>query len=103
MQLLQFMAHMPARCSVETQHGAEHLQHRLQLGIGFRRVDFHDPAATEIDYPVVEQADLAPFASQLKHWFDAANAEAVLVRPDRHVFGTGDPAMLAEEWAALLA
>ena len=29
-------------------------------------------------------------------------AEAVLVRPDRYVFGTGDAKSLASEWAALL-
>ncbi len=73
------------------------------LAAGKRLDDVLGPGHWLLRRDELEQADLAPFASQLKHWFDAANAEAVLVRPDRHVFGTGDPAMLAEEWAALLA
>jgi 3-(3-hydroxy-phenyl)propionate hydroxylase len=33
---------------------------------------------------------LAPFAPALSAWLDEARADAVLVRPDRYVFGTGD-------------
>ena len=43
---------------------------------------------------------LAPFAAKLGRWLDAQNAEAVLVRPDRHVFGTGEPEALAAAWQA---
>ncbi len=43
---------------------------------------------------------LAPFAEKLGRWLDAQNAEAVLVRPDRHVFGTGTPETLAAAWQA---
>ena len=43
---------------------------------------------------------LAPFAHQLTRWFEQHGAEAVLVRPDRHVFGTGDPASLSHAWQA---
>lgn len=46
--------------------------------------------------------DLAPFAPALTDWFDRIGADAVLVRPDRYVFGTGDPALLERGWAALL-
>jgi 3-(3-hydroxy-phenyl)propionate hydroxylase len=45
---------------------------------------------------------LAPFRAQLIGWLDAHGAEAVLVRPDRYVFGTGEPAALAVAWAAAL-
>lgn len=45
---------------------------------------------------------LAPFAPALTAWLDHRGAEAVLVRPDRHVFGTGAPADLAAAWAAQL-
>lgn len=48
------------------------------------------------------RADLAPFAAVLDDWFAATGAEAVLVRPDRFVFGTGEAARLRREWAALL-
>ncbi|MET0388053.1 MAG: bifunctional 3-(3-hydroxy-phenyl)propionate/3-hydroxycinnamic acid hydroxylase [Polyangiales bacterium] len=37
---------------------------------------------------------LAPFAPVLTQWLDARAATAVLVRPDRYVFGTGTPEAL---------
>lgn len=49
----------------------------------------------------LERADLAPFKAALAGWFDANGVDAVLVRPDRYVFGTGDPKILAEEWHKL--
>jgi len=42
---------------------------------------------------------LAPFAQPLERWFDSQQCEAVLVRPDRYVFGTGASAELIEAWA----
>jgi hypothetical protein len=51
----------------------------------------------------LDQPDLAPFRAQLDPWFAKHGAEAVLVRPDRFVFGTGEPAVLAAAWAAQLA
>jgi 3-(3-hydroxy-phenyl)propionate hydroxylase len=51
----------------------------------------------------LERADLAPFKAALDQWFDANGAEAVLVRPDRHVFGTGVAEDLAKAWSALTA
>ena len=41
---------------------------------------------------------LAPFAQPLERWLDSQQCEAVLVRPDRYVFGTGAPAKLTEAW-----
>ncbi|WP_298193765.1 bifunctional 3-(3-hydroxy-phenyl)propionate/3-hydroxycinnamic acid hydroxylase [Novosphingobium sp.] len=46
----------------------------------------------------LEAAALMPFAGALAAWLDRHKAEAVLVRPDRHVFGTGTPAALQSAW-----
>lgn len=45
---------------------------------------------------------LAPFADQLAGWMDKHAAQAVLVRPDRYVFGTGPAEQLTKAWAGLL-
>lgn len=55
------------------------------------------------DYWLLSRRDLAdesvaPFADQLAAWFDKTGAEAVLVRPDRYVFGTGHPETLKQSW-----
>jgi 3-(3-hydroxy-phenyl)propionate hydroxylase len=44
---------------------------------------------------------LAPFAAGISAWLDTRGADAVLVRPDRHVFGAGDAGVLAARWRAL--
>jgi 3-(3-hydroxy-phenyl)propionate hydroxylase len=54
---------------------------------------------------VIARADLAtpplaPFADQIGGWLDKLGAEAVLVRPDRYVFGTGTPRELEAAWDA---
>ena len=43
-------------------------------------------------------AELAPFAEPLRRWLDRHAAEAVLIRPDRYVFGTGDVDQLRDAW-----
>lgn len=45
---------------------------------------------------------LAPFRAAITRWFTARHAQAVLVRPDRYVFGTGHPRALASAWRAAL-
>lgn len=45
---------------------------------------------------------LEPFRPALLAWLDAHDAEAVLVRPDHYVFGTGSAAGLQARWEALL-
>jgi len=50
----------------------------------------------------LDEPMLDPFRADLLRWFEAHDAEAVLVRPDRYVFGTGEPAKLAAAWAAAL-
>ncbi|HWA61203.1 MAG TPA: bifunctional 3-(3-hydroxy-phenyl)propionate/3-hydroxycinnamic acid hydroxylase [Caulobacteraceae bacterium] len=42
---------------------------------------------------------LAPYRAALARWLDEHGAAAVLVRPDRYVFGAGEPAALAAAWA----
>lgn len=47
----------------------------------------------------------APFVASIEQWlgrFGLAQRTAVLVRPDRHVFGTGDPVDLLAAWKAKL-
>jgi 3-(3-hydroxy-phenyl)propionate hydroxylase len=46
---------------------------------------------------------LAPFAQDIADWLGAHHAQAVLVRPDRVVFATGAPGMLARQWGGMLA
>jgi 3-(3-hydroxy-phenyl)propionate hydroxylase len=56
---------------------------------GVRNVGLNDPS-------------LARLVPALSAWLDAQGAEAVLVRPDRYVFGTGAPADLLDAYAARL-
>ncbi len=44
------------------------------------------------------EPELAPFADDLAGWLDRRGAAAVLVRPDRYVFGTGEADDLARAW-----
>jgi len=46
---------------------------------------------------------LAPFRNALQAWLDEHGTDAVLVRPDRYVFGAGEPRALLAAWAASLA
>lgn len=48
----------------------------------------------------LETPRFARFADALENWFDTSGADAVLVRPDRYVFGTGTPAELQSAWSA---
>lgn len=47
-------------------------------------------------------ARLAAFAGDLAQWLGAHQAEAVLVRPDRQVFGTGGAAALSKAWQGVV-
>lgn len=51
----------------------------------------------------LDGALLKPFASKLGAYLDGAKADAVLVRPDRYVFGTGDVRALVGEWEKAMA
>jgi 3-(3-hydroxy-phenyl)propionate hydroxylase len=54
-------------------------------GSGVRAIELDDPA-------------LSPFATGIEAWLDQRGAASVLVRPDRHVFGTGDAPALLGAW-----
>jgi len=60
------------------------------------------PAELDIVARTLDDPALAPFHPGLARWFEAHNVPAVLVRPDRYVFGTGEPATLAAAWRAAL-
>jgi 3-(3-hydroxy-phenyl)propionate hydroxylase len=46
---------------------------------------------------------LAPHRAYLESWLDRHGAQAVLVRPDRYIFGTGDPLLLRDAWHKALS
>jgi 3-(3-hydroxy-phenyl)propionate hydroxylase len=49
-----------------------------------------------------EAEELKPFRSALLDWLDRRQVEAVLVRPDRYVFGAGQAFVLLDAWEASL-
>jgi 3-(3-hydroxy-phenyl)propionate hydroxylase len=49
----------------------------------------------------LDAPEIGKFAEFLGTWLESANAEAVLIRPDRQVFGTGDAAQLLSSWAEI--
>jgi 3-(3-hydroxy-phenyl)propionate hydroxylase len=51
---------------------------------------------------VIESDALGSFSTPLAAWLDEHAADAVLVRPDRHIFGVGKAADLVEAWRAKL-
>jgi 3-(3-hydroxy-phenyl)propionate hydroxylase len=53
------------------------------------------PAVPDMLSISMDDARLAPFHAELSAWLGGHDAAAVLVRPDRHVFGTGNPDALA--------
>jgi 3-(3-hydroxy-phenyl)propionate hydroxylase len=50
----------------------------------------------------LESGALTPFRVALEKWLADRGVEAVLVRPDRYVFGSGDAAVLVSAWAAAM-
>ena len=51
----------------------------------------------------LEDAVLAPFRPAIETWLDKHKVDAVLVRPDRYVFGAGEPEALLAAWNRMLA
>lgn len=61
----------------------------LQPVTGIRMVDVTDPS-------------LSKFRDALEGWLADQGTDAVLVRPDRYIYGTGEPAMLLDRWKHML-
>lgn len=71
---------------------------------GERLDDVLGPEAWLITRAALAGEEFAPFAAMLGGWLDAHGAEAVVVRPDRFVFASGDdPAALAQSWQTAVA
>jgi len=51
----------------------------------------------------VDDEALTPFRAALLTWLDRRQVDAVLIRPDRYVFGSGDSGGLLAAWAESLA
>jgi len=46
----------------------------------------------------IDSSELDGFGALVEQWLDDAQVDAVLIRPDRHVFGTGDASYLKRYW-----
>jgi 3-(3-hydroxy-phenyl)propionate hydroxylase len=109
-------APLGAGCILVGTPGAGELFPQPTLGEGVRRLRLDDalgegpwlitrrPAPVGLGIAIydLDHPALSPFLLDLLRWFSAQNTPAVLVRPDRYVFGTGEPAALAAAWAAAL-
>ncbi len=61
------------------------------------------PCPEAVDLAItLQDPRLAPFARDIDAWLDRHGAAAVLVRPDRYVFGAGQPADLAAAYRRAL-
>lgn len=58
------------------------------------------PAAAGVTAVALSDPRLGPYRARLEAWLTRHSAPAVLVRPDRYVFGTGAPAELVAAWDA---
>ncbi len=85
-------------------HGSERLRMDDVLDDGAWLITRQVFGATVAGLQIVDLASdvVAPFRTALDKWLTNRGVDAVLVRPDRYVFGTGEPAMLAAAWAAAM-
>jgi len=69
------------------------------LGAGFWLIGSALPADLPKNVRGYDLADgiLAPYSAAISAWLAAQGTSAVLVRPDRHVFGCGEPTILLHE------
>jgi 3-(3-hydroxy-phenyl)propionate hydroxylase len=63
-------------------------------GVTVRLDDQMGPGPWLIRKDRLSEGPQAPFAKALGAWLEARKVEAVMVRPDRYVFGSGDPETL---------
>ena len=57
-----------------------------------------DANETGLQAVALDDPRVRAFRAPLEEWLAKHGAEAVLVRPDRYVFGTGAPGALAQAW-----
>ena len=55
-------------------------------------------AAPGLQAHALDDDRLAAFRASLSAWLDGQGVDAVLVRPDRYVFGAGEPDQLLRAW-----
>lgn len=70
---------------------------------GSRLDDVLGPGHWTLARPDLADPRLAPFAKPLAAWLERQGVDAVLIRPDRYVFGTGAKAELDAAWNRLAA
>ncbi len=51
----------------------------------------------------LDSAKAAPFSAAMSEFLESVNEEAVLVRPDKHIFGTGPSEALPSAWQQKLS
>jgi 3-(3-hydroxy-phenyl)propionate hydroxylase len=61
-----------------------------------------EPVASPMLVHALNDPELAPYRDELSEWFNAQEVNAVLVRPDRYIFGLGEAAELAEAYQQAL-
>jgi 3-(3-hydroxy-phenyl)propionate hydroxylase len=69
-----------------------------RLGAGAWLIARADVSAAGVSTFVIGSEVLGGFSGPLAAWLDQRGAAAVLVRPDRHVFGVGEPEALIAAW-----
>jgi 3-(3-hydroxy-phenyl)propionate hydroxylase len=69
---------------------------------GARLDDLLGPGPWSISRSDLGKGQLAPFSGRLREWLDGHGAEAVLVRPDRYVYGSGRYDAVMTSWEAAL-
>jgi 3-(3-hydroxy-phenyl)propionate hydroxylase len=76
-----------------------------QLGHGAWLIGADAPMSGPDDVKVFTLDDprIAPFLPAIQAWLDAHGAKAVLIRADRHVFGSGDARSLLSAWEGMLS
>jgi 3-(3-hydroxy-phenyl)propionate hydroxylase len=75
------------------------------LGPGAWLIGADAPTSGMGDFKVFALDDprIAPFSDAIAAWLEAHRAKAVLVRPDRHVFGSGEARHLLSAWQGMLS